>query len=51
MQARIDKQIQRSKAQREEVVDKITALKKDKEDLMEELTMFGEETGIQIQGL
>lgn len=51
MQARIDKQIQRSKAQRKEVVDKITALKKDKEDLMEELTMFGEETGIQIQGL
>lgn len=37
--------------QRNQVVDKIAALKKDKEDLMEELTTFGEEAGIQVQGL
>lgn len=48
---RLANENQASLVKKDELVSKIVGLKKDREDLMEELTKFGEEAGIQVQGL
>lgn len=49
--AQIAGEIQALSMQQDKMAGILTALKKEKDDLMEELTKFGEEAGIQVQGL